>query len=594
MKKKILTLDDLYNYYSSTSQRSRHFSAKDDDSVIAVRTFGKIKYDADSDVREGLTPVFLQSSHILGNKNGSFIAREVMEKALPSFEFRPILAYIHEVDGQPEFYEHNDGEIAVGVISNEVAPYLEYDEEKGKTYANLHGYIYDDYSQAKEILEREGECKVSVELFIRESTYNAKEKQLNIEDFFCGGITILGKTPNGELVEEGMEGSNITLQDFSKKKNSCFSLDTEKKLFEILENLNENLSSFNKNYNLGKEENQKAMNKFEELLGKYNKTAEEIAFEYDGLDDEALEAKFVEVFGEAPVKTFDGEEDGDGNDEPEDPTEEPNEDPVEPTENPEEPDDGGDYEPVVEPSEPTEPTEPTEPVIEPTTDPIPVVNDGISDDNDDEPVINDDEQEKKRQFKRVYNLSFDEIQMGLYALISADAWIMQVYDDNFIYQTWDEGAWRNFGQKYTRNGDELSLDGERYEVFPMWLTEDEKSFVEVARANYSAVSEELEKYKSEPEKMEIFESSEWDLISESKEFNDLKLQENHFSLSKDEITEKLNSMLLEFVKKGTKTAFSAKEKEVRPRAMFAFGGRQEDSNDFLTRLRDRANGKEEK
>ena len=571
MKKKILTLDDLYQYYSSTSQRSRHFSAKDDDSVIAVRTFGKIKYDADSDVREGLTPVFLQSSHILGNRNGSYIAKEVMEKALPSFEFRPILAYIHEVDGKPEFYEHNDGEIAVGVISNEIAPYLEYDEEKDKTYANLHGYIYDDYSQAKEILEREGECKVSVELFIRESTYNAKEKQLNIEDFFCGGITILGKTPNGEIVEEGMEGSNITLQDFSKKKNSCFSRDTEKKLFEILENLNENLSSFNKNYNLGKEENQKAMNKFEELLGKYNKTAEEITFDYEGLDDDTLEAKFVEVFGELPVKGFDGEEGEEGG-EPEEPAE-----PTEPATE----------EPTVDPVEPI--TEPTEPVVEPMTDPTPVVND---DAGDDEPVINDDEQEKKRQFVKTFDLSFDEIRYGLYALLPEDAWIMEAYEDKVIYQTWAEGAWRNYGQKYVKNGDELSLDGEPYEVFSMWLTEDEKAFVEVARANYSAVSEELEKYKSEPEKMEIFESSEWEIISDTKEFNDLKLQENHFSLSKDEITEQLNSMLLEFVKKGTKTAFS-KEKEVKPRAMFAFGGRQEDSNDFLTRLRDRANGKTE-
>ena len=365
MKKKILTLDDLYNYYSSTSQRTRHFSAKDENSVIAVRTFGKIKYDADSEAREGLTPVFLQSCHVGSNANGSEISMTSMKKALPSFEFRPILAYIHEVDGKPEFYEHNDGEITVGVISNEIAPYLEYDEEKGKTYTNLHGYIFDDYSQAKEILEREGECSVSVELFIRESTYNAKEKKLVIEDFFCGGVTILGKTPDGNVVEPGMAGSNITLQDFSVKKNSCFSHDTEKKLFEILENLNENLSSFNKNYNLGKEENQKAMNKFEELLGKYNKTAEEITFDYEGLDDDTLEAKFVEVFGELPVKGFDGEEGEEGG-EPEEPSE-PTDDPVEPTTD-----------------------EPTEPVTEPATDPAPetpVVTENVG---DDEVVINDD------------------------------------------------------------------------------------------------------------------------------------------------------------------------------------------------------------
>lgn len=573
MKKKILTLDDLYNYYSSTSQRTRHFSAKDDDSVIAVRTFGKIKYDGDTDAREGLTPCFLQSCHINLNSNGSDISREAMEKALPSFEFRPILAYIHEVDGKPEFYEHNDEEITVGVISNEIAPYLEFDEEKGKTYTNLHGYIFDDYSQAKEILEREGECKVSVELFIRESTYNAKEKVLHIEDFFCGGVTILGVDDQGNEIQEGMSGSNITLQDFSKKKNSCFSQNTESKLFEILENLNENLSSFNKNI-LGKEENQKAMNKFEELLASYEKTVDDITFEYEGLDDAALEAKFVEVFGEIPVKSFDGEDEGENGEEPEEPAE-----PTEPATE----------EPTVDPVEPI--TEPTEPVVEPTTDPTPVVNDNAG---DDEPVINDDEQEKKRQFVKTFDLSFDEIRCGLYALLPEDAWIMEAYEDKVIYQTWDEGAWRNFGQKYSKNGDELSLEGERYEVFSMWLTEDEKAFVEVARANYSAVSEELEKYKSEPEKMEIFESNEWDLISDTKEFNDLKLQENHFSLSKDEITEKLNGMLLEFAKTN-KTVFSAKEKTEKPKAtMFAFGSRREDDNDFLTRLRDRANGKSEK
>ena len=564
MKKKILTLDDLYNYYSSTSQRTRHFSAKDENSVIAVRTFGKIKYDSDSDAREGLTPVVLKSCHTGNNENGSDIPKSSMDKALPSFEFRPILAKIHEVGGQLEFYEHNEDEIPIGVISNEVSPYLEYDEEADKTYTILHGYIFDDYSQAKEILEREGECWVSVELFIRESTYNAKEKRLIIEDFFCGGVTILGKTPEGDEVKPGMSGSNITLQDFSVKKNSCFSQDTEKKLFEILENLNENLSSFNKNI-LGKEENQKAMNKFEELLASYEKTVDDITFEYEGLDDEALEAKFVEVFGELPVQEFDGDNEGDGGNDGEN-----GNDPVEP-------DNDSDPEPANDPVEPTEDDEPATPVTE--------------DGNEDE-VINDDEQEKPREFKKTFDLSFDEIRCGLYALLPSDAWIVEAYEDKVIYESWEEGSWRYFGQKYTRNGDELSLDGESYEVFFMWLTEDEKAFVEVARANYSAVSEELEKYKSEPEKMEIFESNEWDMISETKEFNDLKLQENHFSLSKDEITEKLNGMLLEFVKKGTKTAFS-KEKEVKPKAMFAFGSRQEDSNDFLTRLRDRANGKSE-
>ena len=63
MKKKLLTLDDLYNYYSSTSQRTRHFNAKDDDSVIVVQTYGKMKYDSDADSKEDLSPVVLQACH---------------------------------------------------------------------------------------------------------------------------------------------------------------------------------------------------------------------------------------------------------------------------------------------------------------------------------------------------------------------------------------------------------------------------------------------------------------------------------------------------------------------------------------------------
>ena len=40
------------------------------------------------------------------------------------------------------------------------------------------------------------------------------------------------------------------------------------------------------------------MTKFEELLQKYNKTAEDVTFEHEALSDEELEAKFEEAFGE--------------------------------------------------------------------------------------------------------------------------------------------------------------------------------------------------------------------------------------------------------------------------------------------------------
>ena len=40
------------------------------------------------------------------------------------------------------------------------------------------------------------------------------------------------------------------------------------------------------------------MDKFNELLAKYGKTADEVTFEYENLSDEELEVAFKEAFGE--------------------------------------------------------------------------------------------------------------------------------------------------------------------------------------------------------------------------------------------------------------------------------------------------------
>ena len=79
--------------------------------------------------------------------------------------------------------------------------------------------------------------------------------------------------------------NNSILNEFSKDEHS--------KLIETLDKLNKTLSGFNINQNPinnfekgGFEETN--MTKFEELLKKYNKTAEDVTFEYEGLSDEEL------------------------------------------------------------------------------------------------------------------------------------------------------------------------------------------------------------------------------------------------------------------------------------------------------------------
>ena len=255
--KKLLFIEDLYEFYFSKYKRSTHFSSKKSGYPLVVQVRGSLCFDDDSNEKAGLLSVHLQSCHTNLNDNGSFISDENMEKSLSTFKNRPILAYIHEVDGQPEFYGHNmhedeNGDVVydefpIGIIPESCNAKIVYDEEKGKNYVEVDGYIFEEYSKAAEILQREQECAVSVELSINELSYNAKEKYLEIEDFFFSGVTILGKTPSGQPVNPGMQGANIRLSDFEEKNNSLFSNYSEQ-ISEMQEKLDTLLSHFdNKN-----------------------------------------------------------------------------------------------------------------------------------------------------------------------------------------------------------------------------------------------------------------------------------------------------------------------------------------------------------
>ncbi len=307
--KKIFTLAELAEYVKTG--RSFQYCAKDESEELKVVIDSIIKYarnDDEPEDIEGLLPVILQACHIEDNINGSYLPEKATKKALPSFSNRPILGYIHEVDGQPEFYGHNmqensDGSITyfeqpIGIIPESCGAHLEYDEEKKKTYVVVKGYIFEEYSQAAEILEREGECSCSVELSVRELSYNAKDKLLVFDNFFFSGVTILGKDDDGNEVKPGMVGSNISLFQSDNETDT---------LIEILEKLNIVLSRFNINDNqTGKEETTVTL--FERLLEQYGKTVEDITFEYEGLSDEELEKAFAEAFGEVEVEESDDEE----------------------------------------------------------------------------------------------------------------------------------------------------------------------------------------------------------------------------------------------------------------------------------------------
>lgn len=229
--KRYLTLEDLYNYYSSTALNAV-FDADEANGAIVVQVPANVVFDGDNS-KEQLLPVVLKACHTGENNNHFSVSDEVMTSALPSFLNRPILAYIHEVDGVPQFHRHDrhieDGEIVydeypVGVIPESGNPHLEFDEDAKVNRVVVNGYLYENYSKASEILQREQKCSVSVEMYITKLHYDALSKLLVVDEFYFNGVTILGYDSDKTEVHPGMAGSDIQLADFSMQNNSHFDL----------------------------------------------------------------------------------------------------------------------------------------------------------------------------------------------------------------------------------------------------------------------------------------------------------------------------------------------------------------------------------
>ena len=515
MARKFYTLDDLYNFCKDN--RFESFSADKFGAPLVVQSFGT--FESDSANTDGLMSVKLKSCHTGKNRNKSGITDDNMNKYKHTFKGRPILGAIYKTDtGEYEFRAHDmkvidDGEDIeyieqpIGVISQTEEPYLEFDEKEDKNYLMVSGTIFSDYSKAAEILERRRTCKCSVEIAVEELSYNCDEDYLSIDKFRFSGVTILGYEQDGVTeIQEGMKGSKITIDDFSVKKNSMFSADCQEKLIETLEKLNITLESFNNKNQNSEKGGEKVMNKFEELLTQYGKTAEEVTFEYENLSDEELEVAFKEAFEE---------------------TEEGTETIVEDTVVEEEVEETINEEPIEDENEET-----TETVVE-------------------EPVEEVSEPEEKFVLK--YELSHEDIRCALYGLLSAEseedycyAWILEVYDNKFIYQDYLDGKF--YRRSYSKNDENISLDGDKIEVFNEWLSKAEKDALEALKADYNALKEFKSNYdaaKLQAEKDAVFAREEYSVLADNEAFKTLISNAEKFSV--EEIESKAKSIFADHV-----------------------------------------------
>ena len=522
MARKFYTLDDLYNFCKEN--RFESFSSEKQGAPLVVQSLGT--FEADNKNTDGLMAVKLKSCHTGKNRNKSGITDENMNKYKHTFKGRPILGAIYKTDtGEYEFRAHDmqvidDGEDIeyieqpIGVISQTDEPYLEYDEKEDKNYLMVSGTIFSDYSKAAEILERRRTCKCSVEIAVEELSYNCDEDYLSIDKFRFSGVTILGYEQDGVTeIQEGMKGSKITIDDFSVR-NSMFSADCQNKLIETLEKLNITLESFNNKTNSEKG-GEKVMGRFEELLAKYGKTADEVTFEYENLSDEELEVAFKEAFEEVE-------------DEPEivdETTGEESEEVV--TDAPEEV--------IVEESVEEIVEEPVEEIVE----------------------------QPEEKFVLKYELSHDDIRSALYSLLAATSedgyyyvWILEVYDDKFIYCDAMEDKY--YRQDYSRDGENVTLGENKVEVFNEWLSKTEKDALDALKADYAALKAFKETYDAsvvKAQKTGILDKTEYECLSDNAEFAQLRTEMDNYSI--EEITTKADLIFAAHMK--STMEFAAKD-----------------------------------
>ena len=548
---KILTLDDLYQFFVEQN-KTVNFSSKDSGTPIIVTTNGFFETN-ESDMPEMLK-LELKVCHTDTNRNGSHISTENMEKAMPTLKYRPILAYIHELeDGTKDFYAHNieiieheDGEAEINYIEKQVGcftaddPWLKYDEENDKTYVHAYAVIPEGYTEAADIIRRKGGTKVSCELIIHELSYNAKEKYLDLTDFIFGGCTLLGCDEQGNEIGEGMLGSRADISDFCHKEPAYT---YQEKLIKTLEKLNVVLESFNNN---SEEKGGIEMNKFEELLAKYGKTAEEVTFEIEGLSDEELEEKFKEAF----------EDDND--------------------ESKLDDDDESDSE----------------------------NDDGDNSDDEEEPITTEEEACGKKKKKKCsidsdgnmsvsFEISHEDIRGALFNLIGVYEeednewyWITNVYDDYFIFENWDGN--KMYKQSYSVDGDNVTLSGDRQEVFKMILTESEKLAIEKMREDYASLEakyNELKTFKDnydaavlKSQKDAIFARSEYSVLADDEAFKTLIADAEKFSV--DEVEAKAKAIFADYVIKTG--AFSTKDNgENKPKVLgFNFNKKEDKKSPY--------------
>ncbi len=494
MDKTFFTINDLITFCKS--KKCYNFSAKNFEDSIKIRDIGMFSAEIDGD--ESTMSVSLKSCHVGKNLNKSFISKDSMQTAMPSFKGKPILgAFVQNEDTKEwdfnghdmELYEDENGETQVkyieqiiGNISEVDEPVLEYDKDQDKDYVIVKGKIFKEYTKAEEILNRRKSCACSVELAVQDLSYNTIEDCIELNAFTFMGVTLLGAS-----VKPGMAGSNLVVESFEQTDARY-----QEKLINTLEKLNVVLESFN-NINAQKEG------------GK---------IEMDNTENTTVMEEEVETSEEIT-----------------------NENTEETT------------------NEETSTSEDTE-VVEEESEPEITEQEACGKKRKKKKCSVDEQ----GNVTVSYEISHEETRSALYAILgevedSDNEWyfITNVFDSYFVYENWDSN--KCYRQDYVVENDNISFSGERIELFKMLLTESEKVAIDKLRSDYAALEtkyNELVQFKANVDAAElkskkdaIFARDEYTALADDDAFKALVADAGKYSV--DEVESKVKAVFADYV-----------------------------------------------
>jgi hypothetical protein len=456
-------------------------------------------------------------AHTGENRNNSIFSKEVLESMIPSLANVPILGYIEvSEDNEKDFKGHEEKLV------------VEDGKFKLKYFGRAYGVIPVENNARFET--RFGEDGVEREYLVCEGLIWRKFQE--VEEIFdrdsgykWQSMELQHSSVKGYVNDEGLfvftqakfEGACILGEDVTPAMVSS-TIEKFSVADKIQADLKEMLHEFNTHFSATKEKGDDTVPTNEEIKNTENTEFEEQTQEETPVVEEPQ--------GEEPADNFEEEQ----------PQGEEN--PAEPQEN------------FAKDGEEDEEEDDEE-----------------KDSSDEEDEEEDEEDNKK--FTRTFELSHDDIRAGLYGAFDQHEsfkdtwiWISKVYDNYCIVE--DEVNGKYFKVNYVKHENAVSL-GEHVELFPMFLTQEEKATIDASRNNFEALEKEvndLREFKANIEMSEkeqklaqyssTLSKEEFDSIKSNlanfsmedieKEIGFILLKKNHFSANKqDEVLTRVNA-----------------------------------------------------